>query len=61
MQLMECSQADDWSIPGLDMTWGDWAGDSDSDWACAKIPHLGTVTKVSKFFLQDLYSKILKL
>ena len=50
MQLMECSQADDWSIPGLDMTWGDWAGDSDSDWACAKIPHLGTVTKVSRNF-----------
>ena len=45
MQLMECSEASSWSIPKLDMTFGDWTGSAWSQWACAKIPHLGSVTK----------------
>ena len=45
MQLMECSEASSWSIPKLDMTFGDWSGSHLSSWACAKIPHLGSVTK----------------
>lgn len=45
MQLIECSEASTWSIPKLDMTFGDWTGSAWSQWACAKIPHLGSVTK----------------
>ena len=36
------------SIHGLELSFGDWAGEGASytrEWACSKRPHLGTVTK----------------
>ena len=30
---------------GVDISFGDWSGSHHSEWACAKLPYLGTITK----------------
>ena len=44
-RLVDCAQASEVTIRGLDIVFGDWVGAEHAQWACVKTPHLGTITR----------------
>ena len=44
-RLVDCAQASEVTIRGLDIVFGDWVGAEHAQWACVKTPYLGTITR----------------